>query len=156
MPPRSLMQRAATRRGRRPSRPIKTTVRPATSIICSRGGSAAPAAARLSGSLSGAALHGARPPPGRRLAFLSLFEALPQGVHQVDHLAPLRRLGDDRLLTLHLRLHQFKYGLLIPIREHGWIERSHLLRDQLPSEIQELVLDQAGTNILEIGLMAAD
>src|SRR5512144_652317 len=128
MPPRSLTQRAATRRGRRPSRPIKTTVRPATSIICSRG-SAAPASARPSGSLSGAALHGARPPPGRRLAFRSLFEALPQGVHQVDHLTPLRRLGDDRFLALHLGLDELEQRLLVPIREHGWIEWPHFLLD---------------------------
>src|SRR5512144_1533891 len=143
MPPRSLTQRAATRRGRRPSRPIKTTVRPATSIICSRGGSATPAPARLSGSLSGAALLGARPPPGRGLAFLSLFEALPQGVHQVDHLAPLRRLGDNRFLALHLGLDELEQRLLIPIREHGWIKWPNLLLDQLPYESAQLIPDLA-------------
>ncbi|MBM3516641.1 MAG: hypothetical protein FJX56_01905 [Alphaproteobacteria bacterium] len=58
----------------------------------------------------------------RRLAQLLLLEAALQRVHQVDHLAALGRLGDDRRGALDLRLHQLDQRLLIRTHELGGIE----------------------------------
>ena len=151
-PPRAATSRAAIRRGSPASAPTRPTLRPA-----SRGHDFDLAPARRpAGRLRRRLLRHRCRLRGRRLALalrrgLGLRQALLQRIHQVHHVAALRRRRDDRLVALQLLLdHRHQRGLVAILVGLG-IELRRLLRDQRLGELQHLGVRLHVGDLVEIG-----
>src|SRR5690606_30766145 len=153
VPPRFSTSLATRAFGTRAKPPMTLTTLPARSTTAASSGGFGltllllPGGRRLGRAL--AARGGlARLALGRRLGFL---ERALERVHQVDHLAALRRLGDHRLLALELGLDHLEQGFLVAVAELARVELARLLLDQPLRQLEHLLLGLLVPDVLEVG-----